>query len=186
MDPSTQPRGSRAPDEAVRELRAVLEAVKLLWEQADDAEAPVIVSASQLRVLCALERGPGLNLRELGESIGSAPSALSRLCARLEAMGFVRRSPSTQSGREIELYLTHHADSEHHCDYGPVLPIARQLREQIDWPELRAELDERPMADAFFYLLERLDVIEPAADHVSGPTDAAHHAEARIEEGGAR
>jgi DNA-binding MarR family transcriptional regulator len=88
-----------------------MEAVELLWEQADDAEASVIVSASQLRVLGALERGPGLNLRELGESIGSAPSALSRLCARLEAMGFVRRSPSAQSGREIELYLTHHAEA---------------------------------------------------------------------------
>jgi hypothetical protein len=55
------------------------------------------------------------------------------------------------------------AFSEHHCDYGPVLPIARQLREQIDWPALRTELGERPMAAAFFYLLERLDVIEPAA-----------------------
>jgi DNA-binding MarR family transcriptional regulator len=111
MDPSARPRSPRAPEEAVRELRAVMEAVELLWEQADDAEASVIVSASQLRVLGALERGPGLNLRELGESIGSAPSALSRLCARLEAMGFVRRSPSAQSGREIELYLTHHAEA---------------------------------------------------------------------------
>lgn len=111
MDPSARPRGPRAPEEAVRELRAVMEAVELLWEHADDADAPVIVSASQLRVLGALERRPGLNLRELGESIGSAPSALSRLCARLEAMGFVRRSPSAQSGREIELYLTHHAEA---------------------------------------------------------------------------
>jgi Uncharacterised nucleotidyltransferase len=60
------------------------------------------------------------------------------------------------------------AFSEHHCDYGPVLPIARQLREQIDWSGLRETLGGRPMADAFFYLLERLDVIEPAANP-SGP-----------------
>ena len=54
------------------------------------------------------------------------------------------------------------AFSEHHCDYGPVLPIARELRERIDWPGLRRQLGGRPMADAFLYLLERLDVIEPA------------------------
>lgn len=54
------------------------------------------------------------------------------------------------------------AFSEHHCDYGPALPIARQLRERIDWGALRAELGGKPMADAFFHLLERLDVIAPA------------------------
>jgi hypothetical protein len=70
------------------------------------------------------------------------------------------------------------AFSEHHCDYGPVLPIARQLREQIDWTELRAELDERPMADAFFFLLERLDVIEPAA-HVGNPAGVRRPADDR-------
>jgi hypothetical protein len=60
------------------------------------------------------------------------------------------------------------AFSEHHCDYGPVLPIARQLREQIDWPWLRAEVGGQPMADAFFYLLERLDVIDPAPAERAG------------------
>ena len=87
----------------------VVEELQLLWERGEAADAAVIVSASQLRVLRALERKPGLSLRELGEVVGSAPSALSRLCARLEAMGFVRRMPSAQSGREIELYLSRQA-----------------------------------------------------------------------------
>lgn len=97
--------------ETVRELRVVLEGLELLWEREVAVDSPVVVSPSQLRVLYALEGAPGMNLRELGEAIGSAPSALSRLCARLEAMGFVRRLPSAQSGREIELHLTGHAEA---------------------------------------------------------------------------
>jgi DNA-binding MarR family transcriptional regulator len=97
------------PGETVRDLRVVLEDLELLWEREVSVDSPVVVSPSQLRVLYVLERDPGLNLRELGSVIGSAPSALSRLCARLEAMGFVRRLQSTQSGREIELHLTGHA-----------------------------------------------------------------------------
>lgn len=53
------------------------------------------------------------------------------------------------------------AFSEHHCDFGAVLPIARTLREKIDWQRLRREHQDSPMPDAFLYLLERLDVIEP-------------------------
>ncbi|MGW0564733.1 nucleotidyltransferase family protein [Streptomyces sp. NPDC003016] len=53
------------------------------------------------------------------------------------------------------------AFSEHHCDFGAVLPIARTLREKIDWSRLRREHQDSPMPDAFLYLLERLDVIEP-------------------------
>ncbi len=52
------------------------------------------------------------------------------------------------------------AFSEHHCDFGAVLPIARLLREKVDWRELRARFGAEPMAAAFLFLLERLDVIE--------------------------
>lgn len=100
---------SRASGKAARDLRLVMENLELLWDREDAGDSSVVISPSQLRVLGALERAPGLNLRELGEVIGSAPSALSRLCARLEAMGFVRRLPSSQSGREIELHVTHRA-----------------------------------------------------------------------------
>lgn len=51
------------------------------------------------------------------------------------------------------------AFSEHHCDFGAVLPIARTLRERVDWDALRRACGGEPMPDAFFYLLERLEVI---------------------------
>ncbi|MFF6995279.1 nucleotidyltransferase family protein [Streptomyces sp. NPDC008313] len=53
------------------------------------------------------------------------------------------------------------AFSEHHCDFGTVLPIARQLREKIDWEAVRDECGAAPMPAAFLYLLERLEVIAP-------------------------
>lgn len=53
-----------------------------------------------------------------------------------------------------------YALSEHHCDFGALLPIARTLREKIDWGRLRAEHRKSPMPDAFLYLLERLGVID--------------------------
>ncbi|MCP3820015.1 nucleotidyltransferase family protein [Streptomyces sp. A3M-1-3] len=53
-----------------------------------------------------------------------------------------------------------YALSEHHCDFGALLPIARTLRERIDWDHLRREHRDSPMPDAFLYLLERLGVID--------------------------
>lgn len=49
---------------------------------------------------------------------------------------------------------------EHYCDFGDLLPMARMLREQIDWERLDRVHRAAPLADAFFYLLERLHVIE--------------------------
>jgi hypothetical protein len=54
------------------------------------------------------------------------------------------------------------AFSEHHCDFGAVLPIARALREKVDWEAVRRDCGDAPMPDAFFYFLERLEVIEPS------------------------
>jgi len=69
------------------------------------------------------------------------------------------------------------AFSEHHCDFGAVLPIARLLREKVDWPGLRAQFGSQPMPDAFLYLLERLDVI-PARPGVAAFEQATFEQEA--------
>ncbi|MET8246387.1 hypothetical protein ABZV31_19380 [Streptomyces sp. NPDC005202] len=53
------------------------------------------------------------------------------------------------------------AFSEHHCDFGAVLPIARALREKVDWDRVRHACGDEPMPAAFFFLLERLNVIAP-------------------------
>lgn len=59
--------------------------------------------------------------------------------------------------------------TEHHLDYGPVLEIARALREQVDWDELRRRTAHSPFALAFFALVEELGICprpdRPAAAH---------------------
>ena len=50
---------------------------------------------------------------------------------------------------------------EHRLDLAPVLQIARALREQIDWATLRDRTRGSAFADAFFALVEGLDIAPP-------------------------
>ena len=47
---------------------------------------------------------------------------------------------------------------EHSVDYEPVLEIARSVREQIDWDEVRKRTDDWPYAKAFFTLVDELEL----------------------------
>src|SRR3954466_7986565 len=53
--------------------------------------------------------------------------------------------------------------TQHYCDFATGLPVARSLREQIDWERVRRETATSPYAEAFLVLLDRLDVV-PLAD----------------------
>jgi hypothetical protein len=52
--------------------------------------------------------------------------------------------------------------NEQEPDYGPVLEIARTLREQIDWETVRERTDHSPFAKAFFTLIEELGIVPRA------------------------
>jgi predicted nucleotidyltransferase len=47
---------------------------------------------------------------------------------------------------------------EHEVDYESVLEIARAVREQIDWDEVRKRTNGSPYAKAFFTLVDELEV----------------------------
>jgi Uncharacterised nucleotidyltransferase len=49
--------------------------------------------------------------------------------------------------------------TQHYCDFATGLPVARSLREQIDWERVRRETAKSPYAEAFLVLLDRLDVV---------------------------
>lgn len=51
---------------------------------------------------------------------------------------------------------------EHYCDFARLLPVARALREQIDWDQVRRESADHPFAQAFLFLLTELRIIDPA------------------------
>ena len=53
--------------------------------------------------------------------------------------------------------------TEQHLDYSSVLEIARAVREQIDWDEVRRRCEGSPYAAAFLVLVEELGVAPGAA-----------------------
>ena len=93
---------ARGPDDVARLASVAAELLEVLWGRASTAP----VSASQLRVLYILEHNEGINLRTLAEALGAAPPSVSRLCDRLQAVGFVERAPHSGSRRELALRLS--------------------------------------------------------------------------------
>jgi predicted nucleotidyltransferase len=48
---------------------------------------------------------------------------------------------------------------EHEVDYDSVLEVARSLREQIDWDDVRERTSDSPYARAFFFLAQELEIL---------------------------
>ena len=57
--------------------------------------------------------------------------------------------------------------TEQEPDFGPVLEIARSLREQIDWDGVRDQVERTPFGAAFFTLVERLGIV---SEQVASPS----------------
>jgi Uncharacterised nucleotidyltransferase len=68
--------------------------------------------------------------------------------------------------------------SQHYCDFARGLPLARSLREQIDWDRVRKETAHSPYAEAFLILLDRLDVVPWRDDVGSRAGSNRHHTRA--------
>jgi len=49
---------------------------------------------------------------------------------------------------------------EHYCDFARLLPVARALREQVDWAAVRREIGTNDFAVVFLQLLDRLGVVD--------------------------
>jgi hypothetical protein len=58
--------------------------------------------------------------------------------------------------------------SEQRLNYGPLLEIARALRERIDWDEVWNRTSRSPYARAFFALLRELEILAPPAGQHRG------------------
>lgn len=48
--------------------------------------------------------------------------------------------------------------TEHYCNLAALLPVARALREQVDWAEVRRDTADSPYAEAFLLLTDRLGI----------------------------
>jgi hypothetical protein len=49
---------------------------------------------------------------------------------------------------------------EHYCDFSRLLPVARALREQVDWATVQREIADNDFAVVFLDLLVRLGVVD--------------------------
>jgi hypothetical protein len=58
---------------------------------------------------------------------------------------------------------------EHQLDMAYLLQLVRAVREQVDWPALRARTEQSPYAAAFFTLVDRLGITETAHQTVPPP-----------------
>ncbi|MEV6007969.1 MarR family transcriptional regulator [Streptomyces sp. NPDC051976] len=97
---------------AVPEVRRALELLEVAWESRRGEFGTAPLSVAQTRVLYIVEREPGINLGTLGQRLSAAAPSVTRLCDRLQAAGFLRRTPRPQDRREVQLELTD-AGTEH-------------------------------------------------------------------------
>lgn len=52
--------------------------------------------------------------------------------------------------------------NEHHCDFEPLLPRLRAVREQVDWPKLRDATKDNDFAAALLFLADRMGIAPTA------------------------
>jgi hypothetical protein len=64
---------------------------------------------------------------------------------------------------------------EHSLDYSALVGIARALREQINWRELRERTRPSPYAEAFFTLVQELGIAPELSD-----TERPAHSRVRV------
>ncbi|MFC7824358.1 MarR family transcriptional regulator [Streptomyces sp. NPDC057362] len=143
------------PDEVARVTSTAVELLEVLWGRASTAPA----SVSQLRVLFILEHHEGINLRTLAGSLASTPPSTSRLCDRLQAVGFVERTVSATSRREVRLHLSKRGRA--------FLDDLRERRER----ELRAVLEQMSAAERTALLSGLEAFCETAASRIHHDTD---------------
>jgi hypothetical protein len=48
--------------------------------------------------------------------------------------------------------------NEHHCDFAPLLPAVRAVREQVDWEQVRMGTADNDFAAALLLLVDRLGI----------------------------
>ncbi|WP_435971714.1 MarR family transcriptional regulator [Streptomyces sp. Qhu_M48] len=91
---------------AVPEISEVLELLEVAWEHGRGSLGTAPLSPAQTRVMYIIKRDPGITLTALGRRLSAAAPSVTRLCDRLQAAGFLRRTPPPQDRREVRLELT--------------------------------------------------------------------------------
>ena len=60
---------------------------------------------------------------------------------------------------------------EHYCDFGRLLPVARAMREQVDWDLVRRDVADNDFAVVFLLLLDRLGILRGPGGGMAEPDE---------------
>ncbi|MFE8914644.1 MarR family winged helix-turn-helix transcriptional regulator [Streptomyces globisporus] len=87
---------------------SIVELLDVMWDHARNATTGMSApgSTSQLRLMYVVDREEPVRMRTVCRRLASAPPTVTRMCDRLQAIGFLERLPCTDNGREIALRLT--------------------------------------------------------------------------------
>ena len=84
-------------------LRAVVRALRISTRA---VEKEIGISGAQLFVLQQLDDSPARSVNELADRTSTHQSSVSTVVSRLVERGLVRRAPSPQDGRRMEISIT--------------------------------------------------------------------------------
>ncbi|MFH9749035.1 MarR family winged helix-turn-helix transcriptional regulator [Streptomyces anulatus] len=128
---------SRIWQEATHSASSIIEHLDVMWDHARNATKGMTApgSTSQLRLMYVVDREDGIRMRTVCQRLASGAPTVTRMCDRLQAIGFLERLPSPDNGREITLQLTP-TGKEH----------LQRIREQRD-AMLHQAIDNMPAAE---------------------------------------
>ncbi|MER8199286.1 MarR family transcriptional regulator [Streptomyces microflavus] len=99
---------NRIRQEATHSASSIVELLDVMWDHARNATKGMTApgSTSQLRLMYVVDCEDGIRMRAVCKRLASAAPTVTRMCDRLQAIGFLVRLPSPDNGREVTLRLT--------------------------------------------------------------------------------
>jgi hypothetical protein len=140
-----------------------------------DHDADFLVPAAEAQRASEVLADAGLEVREPPEDWllkvvggGSFVDVLWRTCGRPVEGDLIDRSETLPVLSVLmpvlpatDILVTKlMACDEHYCDFSRLLPVARALREQVDWETVRREVAGNDFAVVFLQLLTRLGIVD--------------------------
>jgi DNA-binding MarR family transcriptional regulator len=98
--------GTPSPEEVTRVMNSLRALVRALRISTRAVEKEIGISGAQLFVLQQLLEAPARSVNELAERTSTHQSSVSTVVSRLVDRGLVRREPSADDGRRMEISIT--------------------------------------------------------------------------------
>ena len=98
--------GTPSPEEVTRVMNSLRALVRALRISTRAVEKEIGISGAQLFVLQQLLEAPARSVNDLAERTSTHQSSVSTVVSRLVDRGLVRREPSADDGRRMEISIT--------------------------------------------------------------------------------